>query len=113
MTVKLSAEREAELLADYKARKTAIEDANKMLDEMRATQRKKQTAFWAKVNTPHIHKLRVAQKCSCCNASLPVGSMAQEKTENVNVSGHGWTGTFLTKYYCLVCSKQINPKVEL
>jgi hypothetical protein len=111
--INLTPEREAEILADHKARVKAKEEANAMLDKMRADQKAKQTAFWAKINTPHIHKLRVAQKCSCCNASLPVGSMAQEKTENVNVSGHGWTGTFLTKYYCLVCSKQINPKVEL
>jgi hypothetical protein len=111
--INLTPEREAEILADHKARVAAKEEANAMLDKMRADQKAKQEAFWAKVNTPHIHKLRVAQKCSCCNASLPVGSMAQEKTENVNVSGHGWTGTFLTKYYCLVCSKQINPKVEL
>jgi hypothetical protein len=111
--IKLSAEREAEILADYKARKTAIDNANDMLDKMRADQRAKQEAFWAKVNTPHIHKLRVAQKCSCCNASLPVGSMAQTKTELVNVAGSGWTGGFRTKTLCLVCSGSITKTVEL
>jgi hypothetical protein len=111
--IKLSAEREAEILADYKARKTAIDNANDMLDKMRADQKLKQEAFWAKVNTPHIHKLRVAQKCSCCNASLPVGSMAQTKTELVNVAGSGWTGGFRTKTLCLVCSGSITKTVEL
>jgi hypothetical protein len=111
--INLSPERAAEILADYKARVKAKEEANAMLDKMRADQKAKQEAFWAKINTPHIHKLRVAQKCSCCNASLPVGSQAVTKTELVNVAGSGWTGGFRTKTLCLVCSGSIKKEAEL
>ena len=109
--IKLSAERERELLADYKARVAAKEEANDMLDKMRADQKAKQEAFWAKMNKPHIHKLRVQQKCACCNATLLVGSQAVTKTELINVAGSGWTGGFRTKIYCLVCSGAIKNEV--
>jgi hypothetical protein len=41
MTVKLSPQREAELLADYKARVAAKDEANAMLYKMRADQKVK------------------------------------------------------------------------
>jgi hypothetical protein len=111
--INLSPEQARAKLLEYNIRKGAIEEANAVLDKMRADQKAKQEAFWAKVNTPHIHKVRVAQKCCCCNASLPVGSMVQTKTELVNVAGSGWTGGFRTKTLCLICSGSITKKVEL
>jgi hypothetical protein len=113
MTIKLSAAREAELLADYKARKTAIDSANDMLDKMRADQKLKQEAFWAKINTPHIHKLQSQQKCNGCGCTIPVGAKALVKAKIHNVSGMGWNGQFLTEYTCAVCAKLLSNKVTL
>jgi hypothetical protein len=110
--INLSPEREAELLAEYKARKTAITNANEMLEKMRADQKLKQEKFWERINKPHSHKLEKPQKCVCCNASIPAGSVAVVKAKLQNVSGSGWNGQFLTEYTCLVCSNQLK-KVQL
>jgi hypothetical protein len=111
--INLSPERIAEIKAEHQARKQKLDADEALYKQMQNTQREQQQEFWKKLNTPHIHKLRVAQKCSCCNATLPVGSMAQEKTELVNVAGSGWTGGFRTKIYCCVCSGAIKRDVEL
>lgn len=104
--INLSPERQAELLADYKARKAALDDANAMLDKMRVDQREKQVAFWAKMNQPHIiQRTEKPHKCAGCNATIPAGSRCIEKHENVNVSGSGWSGQFLTRHFHLECSK--------
>jgi DNA-directed RNA polymerase subunit RPC12/RpoP len=111
--IKLSPAREAELLADYKARVAAKEEANAMLDKMRADQKLKQEAFWAKMNKPvYVNHTEKDYKCAGCNATIPKGSRAIVKSHIVNVSGMGWNGQFLTEYHCAVCSDLIK-KVEL
>jgi hypothetical protein len=111
--INLSPERQAEILADHKARVAAKEEANAMLDKMRADQRAKQEAFWQKINTPHIHKLQSQQKCNGCGCTIPVGAKALVKAKIHNVSGMGWNGQFLTEYQCAVCSKLLSNKVTL
>ena len=114
MTIKLSVEREAELLADYKTRQKAITEANDMLDKMRADQKAKQEAFWAKMNKPvYVNHTEKTYKCGCCNATIPKGSRCLVKPENVNVSGWGWQGQTLTRHYCSICAGAITNKVEL
>jgi hypothetical protein len=113
--INLSPEREAELLADYKARVKAKEEANAMLDKMRADQRKKQDDFWKKINKPvPVKKTEKDYKCAGCNCLIPKGASAFAKPENVNVSGWGWQGQTLTRHYCLICSGALtDKKVEL
>ena len=111
--ITLSPEQMAEKLAEYKLRVAAKDEANAMLDKMRADQREKQTAFWAKMNKPvFVKSTEKPYKCAGCNATIPKGSRALVKCENVNVSGFGWQGQMLTRHFCLVCSNQLK-KVEL
>jgi hypothetical protein len=112
--MQLSPERAHELLEQYKQRKAALDEANAMLDKMRADQREKQEAFWAKLNKPRVVKTDVPHKCSGCNCTIPVGSKAVIKSKLQNVSGSGWTGAFLTTYTCLICSGTLkDAKVKL
>jgi hypothetical protein len=112
--INLSPEREAELLADYKARVKAKEEANAMLDKMRADQKEQDAVYWKRMNQPHIiKKTEVTQKCVKCNCTIPVGSQAVVKAKPHNVSTYGYTGQFLSEYICAVCSKLIPEKVQL
>ena len=111
--INLSPEREAEILADHKARVKAKDEANAMLDKMRADQKLKQEQFWAKMNKPvFVKSTEKPYKCAGCNATIPKGSRALVKCENVNVSGFGWQGQMLTRHYCGVCAGTIK-KVDL
>mgnify|MGYP001164582997 CR=1 FL=1 len=110
--INLSPERQAELLAEYKLRVAAKDEANAMLDKMRADQRLKQEQFWERMNKPRIVKTDVDHKCSGCNCTIPQGAQAVVKAKLQNVSGSGWTGAFLTEYFCAVCSNLVK-KVEL
>ena len=110
--IKLSVEREAEILADHKARVAARDEANAMLDKMRADQKLKQEQFWERMNKPRVVKTDVEHKCSGCNCTISKGSQAVVKAKLQNVSGSGWTGAFLTEYFCAVCSNLVK-KVEL
>jgi hypothetical protein len=110
--INLSPEQAAEKLEEYKQRKDALEVYNAELESMQKSQREKQVLFWERINKPHSHKLEKPQKCICCNASIPAGSVAVVKAKLHNVSGSGWSGQFLTEYTCLVCSNQLK-KVQL
>jgi hypothetical protein len=113
MTIKLTPEREAELLEQHKQRQLALSEANSLLEKLQAEQKKKQQEFWRNHLKAHtIQKTRVPRKCSCCNATIPIGSQIIEKDELVNVSGSGWTGAFRTTYTCTICSNQVK-KLEL
>jgi hypothetical protein len=107
--IKLSPAREAELLADYKARVAAKEEANDMLDKMRADQKAKDAEFYK----PHIiQKTKTLQKCAGCNCTLPIGSKAVLKSKIVNVSRSGYTAQMISQYLCCICSGQLK-KVDL
>jgi hypothetical protein len=111
--IKISSERQVELLAEYHAKKQALEIYNAELEAMQKTQREKQEAFWAKMNKPvYVNHTEKTYKCAGCNATIPKGSRALVKCENVNVSGSGWTGQTLTRHYCAVCSGSLS-KVTL
>jgi hypothetical protein len=109
--IDITQERQAELLAQYRLKKAAIDKANAEYVKMQEDQKKKQEAFWVKINQPRIVKTDKEHKCNNCNCTIPAGAKAVLKAELKNVSGSGWNGQFLTSHVCLVCSGQLKMDV--
>jgi hypothetical protein len=110
--INLSPERQAELLAQHRAKQAEIQRINAEYEKMKEDQKQKQIAFWNRINQPHIVKTEKEHKCVSCNCTIQSGSKAVVKANLKNVSGSGWTGAFITEYICLVCANQVK-KAEL
>jgi hypothetical protein len=109
--INLSPEREKEILAQHRAKQAEIQKTNAIYTKMQEDQKAKQIAFWNKINKPRIVKTEKEYKCVSCNCLIPAGSKAILKADLKNVSGFGWTGQFITEYFCLVCSGQLKMDV--
>ena len=101
--INLSPEREAELLAYYKAKREAFAKQEAEYATMRADQKKKQIEFWNRVNKPRVVKTTKDHVCVDCQKVIVKGEQAVVKAKLQNVAGSGWTGAFLTSYHCLNC----------
>jgi hypothetical protein len=109
--IEITQERQAELLAQYRLKKAAIDKANAEYAKMQEDQKKKQTEFWNRINQPRIVKTEKEHKCVSCNCTIPAGAKAVLKADLKNVSGSGWNGQFITEHICLVCSHQLKMDV--
>jgi hypothetical protein len=105
--INLSPEREAEILAQHRAKQAEIQKIDAVYTKMQEDQKAKQIAFWEKINQPHIVKTEHEYKCNSCNCTILAGSKAVLKAKLKNVSGSGWNGQFISEHTCLVCAKQI------
>ena len=92
MVVLLSPERQAELLAMYKARKAKIEAENQAYHDMQAKARVEREAYFQldvvqSTKKPHV--------CELCSATIPTGSQAKKRSVQ---TGTGWPFYLVTKY---------------
>ena len=109
--INLSPEREAEILAQHRAKQAEIQKIDAVYTKMQEDQKKKQQEFWNRINQPRIVKTEKNHKCTSCNCTIPTGAKAVLKADLKNISGFGWTGQFITEYFCLVCSGQLKMDV--
>jgi uncharacterized protein with PIN domain len=94
---------ETEILHRYQQAKSQKEAETQKQAQEAAEQKAQTAAYWAQRNKPKVVTTRKPHQCAKCNTTIPAGQKATIQSKIENISTHGWTPQFLTRYFCSNC----------
>jgi hypothetical protein len=97
MTVKLSPEREREILAAYHANTAKIQAERLALEEMQAQQKAINEEHWRNVKAV-THRAKVPHECELCKGAIKVDELCHSRSMIINTSRVGWDAGWATRY---------------
>jgi len=97
MTVKLSPERTAEILAAHHANTAKIQAEQQALTDLQAKQKAENEEHWRQIKAV-THRAKVEHTCELCGFTIKVDELCHSRSMIVNTSIIGWDAGWATRY---------------